>query len=91
MLLLGFCTIPSTPTSSAIQRLAPALMMIAGLAVLAIAVWRWMEGKDRYRGPCSETERCARCGYNLTGNVSGRCPECGTPAERSALKSRERE
>jgi len=18
------------------------------------------------------------CGYNLTGNVSGRCPECGT-------------
>jgi hypothetical protein len=22
---------------------------------------------------------CARCGYNLTGNVSGTCPECGTP------------
>lgn len=21
---------------------------------------------------------CHRCGYNLTGNVSGRCPECGT-------------
>ncbi len=21
---------------------------------------------------------CAQCGYNLTGNVSGRCPECGT-------------
>ncbi|MBP7745279.1 MAG: hypothetical protein KA383_04050 [Phycisphaerae bacterium] len=21
---------------------------------------------------------CAGCGYNLTGNVSGRCPECGT-------------
>ena len=21
---------------------------------------------------------CKRCGYNLTGNVSGRCPECGT-------------
>ncbi len=20
---------------------------------------------------------CQRCGYNLTGNVSGRCPECG--------------
>ncbi len=20
---------------------------------------------------------CARCGYNLTGNASGRCPECG--------------
>jgi len=22
---------------------------------------------------------CVRCGYNLTGNVSGVCPECGTP------------
>jgi len=21
---------------------------------------------------------CLECGYNLTGNVSGRCPECGT-------------
>lgn len=22
---------------------------------------------------------CCVCGYNLTGNVSGVCPECGTP------------
>jgi hypothetical protein len=22
---------------------------------------------------------CRECGYNLTGNVSGTCPECGTP------------
>lgn len=21
---------------------------------------------------------CQKCGYNLTGNVSGRCPECGS-------------
>ena len=21
--------------------------------------------------------RCIKCGYDLTGNVSGRCPECG--------------
>lgn len=25
------------------------------------------------------TPTCARCGYNLTGNVSGTCPECGRP------------
>jgi hypothetical protein len=25
---------------------------------------------------------CQKCGYDLTGNVSGRCPECGTPIER---------
>jgi len=23
--------------------------------------------------------QCLKCGYDLTGNVSGRCPECGTP------------
>jgi predicted Zn-ribbon and HTH transcriptional regulator len=26
----------------------------------------------------TQTERaCQKCGYDLTGNVSGRCPECG--------------
>jgi len=24
---------------------------------------------------------CINCGYDLTGNVSGVCPECGTPLE----------
>ncbi len=27
---------------------------------------------------------CQKCGYNLTGNVSGRCPECGTAVARQA-------
>ena len=25
---------------------------------------------------------CLKCGYNLTGNVSGICPECGTPCKQ---------
>jgi hypothetical protein len=38
-----------------------------------------------YRGPLRLWRRnrkglCARCGYNLTGNTSGVCPECGTAA-----------
>ena len=28
--------------------------------------------------------RCLRCGYDLTGNISGKCPECGNPTENSA-------
>jgi hypothetical protein len=37
------------------------------------------------RGPLRRWRRrdpglCRRCGYNLTANTSGRCPECGTPA-----------
>ena len=31
------------------------------------------------RKPGRRANRCKRCGYNLTGNVSGACPECGTP------------
>lgn len=31
---------------------------------------------------------CNRCGYDLTGNVSGRCPECGTPI-RQAMAQRQ--
>lgn len=34
----------------------------------------------------SEKGRCPTCGYNLTGNTSGVCPECGTPwSARAAL------
>ena len=32
----------------------------------------------RYRpDPTDRETRCRKCGYNLTGNVSGVCPECG--------------
>ena len=27
---------------------------------------------------------CQKCGYDLTGNVSGKCPECGNPCEPDA-------
>ncbi len=27
----------------------------------------------------SQTPHCSSCTYNLTGNLSGICPECGTP------------
>jgi hypothetical protein len=28
--------------------------------------------------------RCGSCGYNLTGNTSGVCPECGTPVPQES-------
>jgi len=39
-----------------------------------ILVWWWL--RLRLRGRIDPT-RCPHCGYNLTGNTSGRCPECG--------------
>lgn len=37
----------------------------------AILFWR-----ERHRVPRGH---CPKCGYDLTANMSGRCPECGTP------------
>jgi len=32
--------------------------------------------------------RCVKCHYDLTGNVSGICPECGTPVDDARLAKR---
>jgi predicted amidophosphoribosyltransferase len=44
---------------------------------LLLTVILWFA--DRRRIPPGH---CQKCGYDLTGNVSGICPECGTPVER---------
>ena len=35
----------------------------------------WSDHRRRKRAGC-----CAQCGYSLTGNTSGACPECGAVA-----------
>jgi hypothetical protein len=53
----------------------PAWFIILLTALLPL---RWVRmARDKAEGPC-----CPTCGYNLTGNVSGVCPECGTQASR---------
>ncbi len=47
-------------------------LLLAGLPT----AWLWMRGRRPPPGYCME------CGYNLTGNVSGVCPECGTEIEQ---------
>jgi hypothetical protein len=37
-----------------------------------------------WRGRRYAAGQCQNCGYDLTGNVSGVCPECGTPLKREA-------
>ncbi len=44
------------------------------LFLIAIVPTGLLWWRDRRRIPPGY---CQKCGYNLTGNVSGRCPECG--------------
>ncbi len=61
----------------------PQLVFILGVSALTVAVvlsaWAGVAVSR-----CTDIERrrrergaCVKCGYNLTGNVSGVCPECG--------------
>ncbi len=54
------------------------LLLCTLLLILSIVRWREL-GSEKYFRRLYEREPgfCSRCGYNLTGNVSGVCPECG--------------
>ena len=49
----------------------PLYGFLLAAAIPTIILWR----RDRRHPP----GHCQRCGYDLTSNVSGVCPECGTP------------
>ena len=66
---LGF-SLPGTET-----RIPVWLLVVAVGIPTGILWWRDRRPKDGL---------CTACGYDLTGNVSGACPECGTAVESLA-------
>ena len=58
--------------------------LCGGLIILGGAQWFLIiAGLNRLVGLRKDIMdgHCTKCGYNLTGNVSGVCPECGTRIE----------
>ena len=51
----------------------PLIYPFAGVAIPTLLVWRFWP-KSVKPGHC-------RCGYDLQGNESGRCPECGVEVQ----------
>lgn len=49
--------------------------LILLIALVPTALLWWLDRRRPSLG------HCQKCGYDLTGNVSGRCPECGTPTK----------
>ena len=58
-------------------------VFIAGPIMLGGSFILWVIAlKAKYTH--GSVQSCANCGYNLTGNVSGVCPECGTEIPKPA-------
>lgn len=53
-------------------------LLFAVPPILCVASWY----RSRLR---RKTGHCALCGYDLTGNESGNCPECGATVEECAI------
>jgi hypothetical protein len=72
-LVLGLLS-TQNPTRTGIATIAA-----MGAAGAALCCWEWWTAVRPGRlwvGRCARGQ-CPQCGYDLTGNVSGVCPECG--------------
>ena len=69
--------------------------------IVALHLWRGQRPGDKFAGTCVIVKKyahrlpydprgilCTNCGYDLTGNVSGRCPECGKDIPRTTDAAR---
>jgi len=68
-----FDTYPPLPSElHGYRTLAGVAVIVSAVAIGFLAILRRLRAEEPVEGP-----RCRHCDYNLTGNVSGVCPECG--------------
>ena len=70
------------PTGLTTEIVIPMWFLLALAFILTAYLWY----RDRRRWPPGH---CQKCGYDLTGNESGRCPECGTEVSAEEPKGLE--
>jgi hypothetical protein len=70
---------PSGPDASSLYLLIPFWLLFLGAAVPTLFAF-FYDRRSRAKIPCPP------CGYDLTSNVTGICPECGTPIPEEVRK-----
>ena len=79
-LCLVFCLVMviADPIPTVVSTMATGFAVLAGIFVLEmILIGLGLFGSLIFAGRHYPPGHCRRCGYNLYGNKSGRCPECG--------------
>jgi hypothetical protein len=83
-LISGFCAITGILNLAmmAFRLIAPELMMAPITVLLALSTFGlWRLRRRVQRAKAGQSGFCMACGYSLTGNISGICPECGSAAD----------
>ena len=82
ILFLAICAAAAAAGGAVLLKPEP-LVGLMLLGISAIGVWAalgmyfgWPGFRRRFK-----PNECQHCGYDLSGNVSGVCPECGTPID----------
>ena len=73
-------SIPSLKGGGRVTWLYDLILVVGVLGIplcLACGVSRWTYMALRWDDVQPGGRHCTSCGYDLTGNVTGRCPECG--------------
>jgi hypothetical protein len=72
--------LPGVPKRFSVRSLSPEFIvplvvpvLLMAMLPIAVVTLRWAGRRRRLK-----LSLCLRCGYSLTGNTSGVCPECGT-------------
>jgi len=76
VLLCGFMAV-ILAAAVALHGGLPVLPAVAAPTVIAGCLWYRWDRPYALRRQRRAKGLCVRCGYDLTGNVSGVCPECG--------------
>ena len=81
VLLCGFLAV-MLAAAVALHGGLPVLPAVAAPTAIAAFLWYRWDRPHELRRQRRAKGLCVHCGYDLTGNVSGVCPECGTRRSR---------
>lgn len=69
-------------TGSDVTALAVALVLLVVVSAISAIVTHNVVAGPLRRASLRKPRMCVNCSYNLTGNESGTCPECGTKVKQ---------